>query len=58
MERCKHCGEMLLVEHRAELGSDRPAGEENPHLVARCPNPSCPSNRADAGDSGPAGSTG
>jgi hypothetical protein len=48
MERCTHCGEMLLVEHHAELGGDRPAGEENPYLVARCPNPSCPSNRTAA----------
>jgi hypothetical protein len=40
---------MLLVEHRAELGGDRPAGEENPNLVARCPNPRCPSNRGETG---------
>jgi hypothetical protein len=47
---------MLLVEHRAELGSDRPAGEDNPNLVARCPNPNCPSNRGGTGAT--SGSTG
>lgn len=47
MDRCTQCGEMLLVEHHGELGPDRPAGEENPHLVARCPNPVCPSNRGE-----------
>ena len=36
---------MLIVEHRGEPGTDRPAGEENPNLVARCPNPRCPSNQ-------------
>ena len=44
MERCTHCGEMLLIEFHGEPGTDRPAGEENPDLVARCPNPACPSN--------------
>ena len=45
MDKCEHCGEMLIVEHRGEPGTDRPAGEENPNLVARCPNPRCPSNQ-------------
>lgn len=46
MERCEFCGELLLVEHDGPPGTDRPAGERNTHLVARCPNPRCPSNGA------------
>jgi hypothetical protein len=49
---------MLLVEFRGEPGTDRPAGEENPHLVARCPNPACPTHRGQgdgAGEPAPAG---
>ncbi|WNB87253.1 hypothetical protein [Cellulomonas sp. ATA003] len=49
MDRCQYCGEMLITEHEGAPGTDRPAGEPNPDLETRCPNPDCPSNTGAGG---------